>query len=108
MLQHAQLASAAAPTPTRNSPHPAPPHPISAIARHLDDNDNHQTNTNTTTIIHPIPTHRQVDVIYALSQAWCKSRDDADFAELERYLTELRPEERILVGVILDCVCDLG
>lgn len=39
-----------------------------------------------------------MDVIYALSQAWCKSRDDADFEVLERYLTDLKPEEHILVA----------
>ncbi|KAI8473664.1 MAG: PEPCase 1 [Monoraphidium minutum] len=40
----------------------------------------------------------KVDVIYALSQAWCKSRGDGDFEILERYLTDLKPEELILVA----------
>ncbi|GBF96435.1 phosphoenolpyruvate carboxylase [Raphidocelis subcapitata] len=40
----------------------------------------------------------KVDVIYALSQAWCKSREDGDFDILERYLGELKPEELILVA----------
>lgn len=43
-------------------------------------------------------TATKVDVIYALSQAWCKSRDDSDFELLEKYLHGLKPEENILVG----------
>lgn len=39
----------------------------------------------------------KVDVIYALSQAWCTSNQDADFDILEKYLQNLKPEEMILV-----------
>jgi hypothetical protein len=39
----------------------------------------------------------KVDVIYALSQAWCTSTSDEDFQLLEKYLTSLKPEETILV-----------
>eukprot|EP00878_Enallax_costatus_P019218 GHUV01020271.1.p1 GENE.GHUV01020271.1~~GHUV01020271.1.p1 ORF type:complete len:138 (+),score=14.72 GHUV01020271.1:206-619(+) len=42
-------------------------------------------------------TANKVDVIYALSQAWCKSKDDSDFDLLEKYLNNLKPEECILV-----------
>lgn len=40
----------------------------------------------------------QVDVIYALSQAWCTSQTEADFDQMVKYLMDLKPEERILVG----------
>ena len=39
----------------------------------------------------------KVDVVYALSQAWCNSNDDSDFELLESYLAKLLPEENILV-----------
>ena len=39
----------------------------------------------------------QVDVIYALSQAWCTSHSDSDFQLLVKYIMDLKPEERILV-----------
>ncbi len=39
----------------------------------------------------------KVDVIYALSQAWCNSNSDQDFELLESYLSALKPEETILV-----------
>jgi len=39
-----------------------------------------------------------VDVIYALSQAWCSSNEDSDFELLEKYLAGLKPEEAILVA----------
>eukprot|EP00879_Flechtneria_rotunda_P028865 GHRR01031097.1.p1 GENE.GHRR01031097.1~~GHRR01031097.1.p1 ORF type:complete len:101 (+),score=12.91 GHRR01031097.1:187-489(+) len=42
-------------------------------------------------------TANKVDVIYALSQAWCKSKDNGDFDLLEKYLDNLKPEECILV-----------
>lgn len=41
---------------------------------------------------------RKVDVIYALSQAWCSSNEDSDFELLEKYLSGLKPEEAILVA----------
>ncbi|GLI68046.1 hypothetical protein VaNZ11_012369 [Volvox africanus] len=40
----------------------------------------------------------KVDVIYALSQAWCTSQSDSDFELLVKYITDLLPEERILVA----------
>lgn len=40
----------------------------------------------------------KVDVIYALSQAWCNSNSDTDFELLEKYLSSLKPEESILVA----------
>ncbi|EFJ49534.1 hypothetical protein VOLCADRAFT_59445 [Volvox carteri f. nagariensis] len=40
----------------------------------------------------------KVDVIYALSQAWCTSQSDSDFELLVKYVTDLKPEERILVA----------
>lgn len=40
----------------------------------------------------------KVDVIYALSQAWCNSNSDSDFELLEKYLSSLKPEETILVA----------
>jgi len=40
----------------------------------------------------------KVDVIYALSQAWCSSRSEDDFSLLEKYLSDLKPDERILVA----------
>jgi len=40
----------------------------------------------------------KVDVIYALSQAWCNSNEDTDFELLEKYLNGLKPEEMILVA----------
>eukprot|EP00879_Flechtneria_rotunda_P019395 GHRR01020372.1.p1 GENE.GHRR01020372.1~~GHRR01020372.1.p1 ORF type:complete len:416 (+),score=77.29 GHRR01020372.1:187-1434(+) len=43
-------------------------------------------------------TANKVDVIYALSQAWCKSKDNGDFDLLEKYLDNLKPEECILVA----------
>lgn len=43
-------------------------------------------------------TANKVDVIYALSQAWCKSKEDGDFDLLEKYLNNLKPEECILVS----------
>ena len=39
----------------------------------------------------------KVDVIYALSQAWCRSQSNEDFDLLEKYLSNLKPEEAILV-----------
>lgn len=39
----------------------------------------------------------KVDVIYALSQAWCSSADNEDFELLEKRLADLKPDERILV-----------
>jgi hypothetical protein len=39
----------------------------------------------------------KVDVVYALSQAWCNSKSQSDFELLEKYLTSLKPEETILV-----------
>lgn len=44
----------------------------------------------------------KVDVIYALSQAWCTSRSDSDFDLLVKYITDLKPEERILVSALLN------
>jgi phosphoenolpyruvate carboxylase len=44
-------------------------------------------------------TANKVDVIYALSQAWCTSKDDSDFELLEKYLDALKPDECILVSV---------
>ncbi|KAG1677399.1 hypothetical protein FOA52_010779 [Chlamydomonas sp. UWO 241] len=41
---------------------------------------------------------RKVDVIYALSQAWCSSSEDCDFEMLEKYMVALKPEEKILVA----------
>lgn len=41
---------------------------------------------------------RKVDVIYALAQAWCNSDEDADFDMLQKYLSDLKPEEKILVA----------
>lgn len=38
-----------------------------------------------------------MDVIYALSQAWCTSQTDDDFEILETYLARLKPEELILI-----------
>lgn len=46
---------------------------------------------------HQPNTATKVDVIYALSQAWCSSKDNADFDMLEKYLGDLKPEECILV-----------
>jgi len=40
----------------------------------------------------------KVDVIYALSQAWCNSNSDQDFDLLNSYLSSLKPEESILVA----------
>lgn len=40
----------------------------------------------------------KVDVIFALSQAWCGSETEGDFKMLEKYICDLRPEERILVA----------
>ncbi|GFR48761.1 hypothetical protein Agub_g10581 [Astrephomene gubernaculifera] len=40
----------------------------------------------------------KVDVIYALSQAWCTSQSDSDFELLVKYVSDLKPEERILVA----------
>jgi phosphoenolpyruvate carboxylase len=45
-------------------------------------------------------TANKVDVIYALSQAWCTSREDGDFELLEKYLDALKPDECILVSVL--------
>jgi hypothetical protein len=42
----------------------------------------------------------KVDVIYALSQAWCNSNSDQDFDLLNSYLSSLKPEESILVGEV--------
>jgi hypothetical protein len=39
-----------------------------------------------------------IDVIYALSQAWCSSSSEEEFQALESYLMKLKPEETILVG----------
>ena len=39
----------------------------------------------------------KVDVIYALSQAWCMSESDLDFEMLQRRLSDLNPDELILV-----------
>lgn len=40
----------------------------------------------------------KVDVVYALSQAWCASQSEDDFELLEKYLSKLLPEEMILVS----------
>ena len=39
----------------------------------------------------------KVDVIYALSQAWCMSESDVDFEMLQKRLSDLTPDELILV-----------
>jgi hypothetical protein len=43
-----------------------------------------------------------IDVIYALSQAWCnsssKGESQGDFQALESYLLKLKPEETILAS----------
>ena len=39
----------------------------------------------------------KVDVIYALSQAWVMTESDADFEMLEKRLSDLNPDELILV-----------
>lgn len=46
-------------------------------------------------------TANKVDVIYALSQAWCTSKEDSDFELLEKYLAALKPDECILVSLVL-------
>ncbi|KAK9814631.1 hypothetical protein WJX72_009042 [[Myrmecia] bisecta] len=40
----------------------------------------------------------KIDVIYALSSAWCESEDPADFEALEQRLAALNPDEQILVA----------
>lgn len=40
----------------------------------------------------------KVDVIFALSQAWCMSESDDDFDMLVKRLETLKPDEHILVG----------
>lgn len=42
----------------------------------------------------------KVDVIYALSSAWVTSRSETDFELLVKYVTDLKPEERILVSAL--------
>ena len=39
----------------------------------------------------------KVDVIYALSQAWCMTESDVDFEMLQKRLSDLNPDELILV-----------
>lgn len=39
----------------------------------------------------------KIDVIYALSQAWCEGGSEEEFDALEHYLQQLKPEETILV-----------
>lgn len=48
-------------------------------------------------------TANKVDVIYALSQAWCTSKEDSDFELLEKYLDALKPDECILVRYFAQC-----
>ena len=39
----------------------------------------------------------RIDDIYQLSMAWCKTESDKDFQALEKALSELNPDELILV-----------
>ena len=43
----------------------------------------------------------KVDAIYELATAWCEGQSEEGFAKLEQYLTELKPEESILVRACL-------
>ena len=43
----------------------------------------------------------KVDVIYALSQAWCMTESDVDFEMLQKRLSDLNPDELILVRMVL-------
>lgn len=43
----------------------------------------------------------KVDVIYALAQAWCYSESESDFEMLDKRLTDLKPDEAILVSYCL-------
>ena len=45
---------------------------------------------------HPTLANR-LDLIYAMSQAWCQSGSESDFEMLNKYLEKLKPEETILV-----------
>jgi hypothetical protein len=45
----------------------------------------------------PLQVAKKVDVIYALSQAWTFSESAADFEMLSQRLSDLTPDERVLV-----------
>eukprot|EP00798_Chlamydomonas_sp_ICE-L_P012456 gene12459-15661_t len=50
---------------------------------------------------------RQIDVVYALSQAWCTSHSDDEFTMLEGYLKKLAPEEMVLIASSLSHMLNL-
>lgn len=43
----------------------------------------------------------KIDEIYKLSLAWCKTETDKDFKALEKILSDLNPDELILVRSVL-------
>ena len=40
----------------------------------------------------------KAEVVFALSQAWCSSKETDDFDELEKYLVNLTPEESLMIA----------
>lgn len=47
----------------------------------------------------------KVDVVFALSSAWVMTESDSDFEMLEKRLSDLNPDELILVSIVHTCTC---
>ena len=47
---------------------------------------------------HNVKLANKAEVVFALSQAWCSSKETDDFDELEKYLVNLTPEESLMIA----------
>jgi hypothetical protein len=77
------------------------PHTLSEASLLLREDDSLLRQTFFEIVYHHHPNlAEKIDDIYKLSLAWCKTESDADFAALERILSELNPDELILVSLL--------
>ncbi|QDZ20230.1 phosphoenolpyruvate carboxylase [Chloropicon primus] len=56
---------------------------------------------------HNVKLANKAEVVFALSQAWCSSKDPEEFDELEKYLGNLTPEEHLMVASIFSNMLNL-
>ena len=74
------------------------PHTLSEASLLLREDDNLLRQTFFDIVYHHHPNLAdRIDSVYKLSLAWCKTESDKDFQALEKTLSELNPDELILV-----------
>ena len=56
---------------------------------------------------HNVKLANKAEVVFALSQAWCSSKDADEFNELEKYLVNLNPEESLMIASVFSNMLNL-